>query len=291
MKQLGQVLTSVSSGRKYLILLPSAPKFSPNVADCLCMYRSNDNLAPFTYWFVVALLRDPILLERCMTEMRNASVTTDKKHGTVRSNSGPHPENIFNEQDPESTPSITRYDPNILVRQPLLQSVFSECLRTEGTIMLVRSVEHEHRVPAGHTLPQGAILLHSTHVEHMDSERWDRLRPNSKSVNEFDPERFLQYIPGKDGQDEQVIFSTKGLESTFIPFGIGHNMCPGRHFAARAILCMAAMILGSFELQLESQQDWKPKDRNFAGFGYSSLRPKAKVPFRIRRKTRNEVHA
>jgi cytochrome P450 len=176
--------------------------------------------------------------------------------------------------------ALPKFDPSLLAKQPLLQSVFSEVLRHEVTIMLARSVDEDHDV-GNYRIPKDSAVLISTHVEHMDRTRWETTRGGEfHPVEEFWPERFLDY----NTDDGEPIFSLKGLEGTFIPFGIGHYMCPGRHFSTRAILSIASLLMSGFDIELRDANRWVDSTRDYRSFGYSTLRPGKKTPFRIRRK-------
>lgn len=43
-------------------------------------------------------------------------------------------------------------------------------------------------------------------------------------------------------------FSMKGLDGSWLPYGGGANICPGRQFAKQEILLNAALLLGNFVL-------------------------------------------
>ncbi|KAF7854223.1 hypothetical protein EAF04_010520 [Stromatinia cepivora] len=230
-------------------------------ADLGVIWAANDNLAPVTYWLLMAMLRDDKIRKQCMAEMDKARLPDE----------GDNP--------------IPRFDSGILVKQPLLNSVFSEVLRHEVTIFMARSVEEDYNV-GGYTLPKDSRVLVSSHVEHMDKSRWET-RPSAEKhpVEEFWAERFLKY----DEQTGEPLFSLTGLDGTFIPFGFGRNMCPGRHFSAHVILSIVAVLINTFDFELKGQNDWCNVTRDYRSFGYSTSRPGKETPLRLKRKNAGTI--
>ena len=75
-------------------------------------------------------------------------------------------------------------------------------------------------------------------------------------------------------------FSTDGLGGSFIPYGGGQNMCPGRMFAKQEILFTLAKLLLVFDIEIQGPE---PK-MSFKAFGTGILGPERKTPFKIRRR-------
>ena len=95
---------------------------------------------------------------------------------------------------------------------------------------------------------------------------------------------------------ERRNFSLDGLAGSWIPYGGGPFMCPGRHFAKQEIIGSFALFVSYFEIELEggrdggegggksgrgSGSDLEP-DMRF--FGLGALPPKNKIGCRIRRR-------
>ncbi|CAD6446712.1 8935b353-ef79-4117-907c-d473b1d49a45 [Sclerotinia trifoliorum] len=130
-------------------------------ADLGVIWAANDNLAPVTCWLLMALLRDDRIRKQCMTEMSKARLP-DEGHCP-----------------------IPRFDSGMLVKQPFLNSVFSEVLRHEVTIFMAKSVEEGYKLGA-YTLPKHSRVLTPSHVKHMDKSRWKtRPRAEKHPLEEF----------------------------------------------------------------------------------------------------------
>ncbi|KAH8594147.1 hypothetical protein B0O99DRAFT_688170 [Bisporella sp. PMI_857] len=52
-------------------------------------------------------------------------------------------------------------------------------------------------------------------------------------------------------------FCMKGRPSSFFPYGGGHVMCPGRHFAKQEILLTLAILITKFDMEF---LDWTTMD-------------------------------
>ncbi|KAL8888889.1 MAG: hypothetical protein Q9215_003758 [Flavoplaca cf. flavocitrina] len=80
-------------------------------------------------------------------------------------------------------------------------------------------------------------------------------------------------------------FTTTGLTGSWIPYGGGPGICPGRHFAKSNMLLGSMLLFSAFEISLDVPQDWEPKvDLRYYGLGV--LPPRGEVPCRIRRRKR-----
>lgn len=233
--------------------------------DCVLIlqHSSTDNLIPTIFEFVFAIIRSPSLLARCKAEMVRALI----------SNSQPGSESID-------------FDPSILIKQPLLQSVLYEVLRMKASSLIGRTARDDFQV-GDYTIPKGSMALVSAHLEHMNKAVWET-RPGASGhpVEEFWPERFLDNgTLGQTKEDDARSMSMKGLDGSFIPFGLGYNMCPGRHFAMRAVLCTAARFVHRYEVipQAHAGGKWPEPEKNYKTFGYAICGPANRIPVMIRR--------
>lgn len=165
-----------------------------------------------------------------------------------------------------------------LQKQPLLQSVFSEVLRLRVSIMISRMVEWAPVKFRDYSIPPGDFVLMPTDAMHYNEEAWERAgRSSSKSLQEFDAERFL--VPSDSGPQ----YSTDGLAGLWIPFGGGERMCPGRHLAKLEMIYTFAYLFSNYDIQAEKEDmDRVQTDNYFAPF--SALPPDRAVRFKIRRK-------
>lgn len=87
----------------------------------------------------------------------------------------------------------------------------------------------------------------------------------------------------KEEERSQPQFSLEGLAASWIPYGGGLRLCPGRHFAKQEMLVSTAVWLGAYEIELVPGQKFVV-DKDYFGFG--TMPPKGKIAARIRRRRR-----
>lgn len=210
----------------------------------------------------------------------------------------------------EITPYITRdpSDPSQMVvdipnlcSRPLLQSIYAEVLRfRSGTVINRVPTSSDFHIGGWH-FKKGEQIIVSTYDSARDQSVWNQGTPDDPhSVNEFWPERFILY-PGnsnsgpvlpaiaqqaKKAQDSTIsepIFSLDGTTGSWIPYGGGTRMCPGRHFAKKEMIVTMAMFLVSFDIELLTHEgSWIQPDLHYFMFGV--MHPEGKIPARIRKR-------
>jgi cytochrome P450 len=100
---------------------------------------------------------------------------------------------------------------------------------------------------------------------------------NTHPVDTFWPGRFLKY-PTSTGPPS---FSMEGKESSWLPFGSGANLCPGRQFAKIHCVVTLAMMVDTFDCDvLAGPKELKP---DMGKFGMGITGPSGKVAARLRR--------
>lgn len=150
---------------------------------------------------------------------------------------------------------------------PLLNSIYKETLRLHNTQVSTRRVmtdtiisdhQREYLLKAGADVQMPAgILHHATSV-------W------GEDARSFNPRRFLKPASGD-------LDPLKEREQTrsFIPFGGGRNLCPGRNFAFAEIMGMVAILALGFDIEQQPQSQGSivvpPSDG--IRFGYAVERP------------------
>ena len=239
-------------------------------------HSTNSNTIPATFWMLVEVVRDPDLLSRVRSEL-----------STCVSES--------------SQAECLAFDIAKLCDQPLIQSIYAEVLRLYTAVMIVRSAEHADVTIGQWNFPKHSLISISSQVAHMDEQVWSTGHGSLHPLNEFWAERFLvyPYDPSsgpsiKKSQDvpfhaikkevEEPRFSLSGVASSWIPYGGGQKMCPGRHFAKQEILLTFAMLCSAFDIELLTKSQTGPQpDQRFYGLG--TLPPRGVTPFRIRRRT------
>jgi cytochrome P450 len=75
-------------------------------------------------------------------------------------------------------------------------------------------------------------------------------------------------------------FSLRGLEGSWLPYGGGANMCPGRQYAKQEMILTAALLLGNYDIELIGT----PADINVHYYGTGTFGVKGKQQARIRRR-------
>ncbi|KAF2805344.1 cytochrome P450 [Mytilinidion resinicola] len=183
-----------------------------------------------------------------------------------------------------------------LLQNPLLSSIYAETLRMYVKSYFVASSPHADVALGRGWLPKGEIALVNSGIAHMDARVW-----NTKSgvypVDSFWADRFItdprdpSSGPVKPGVERQArgeptaektepYFSLDGLEGSWIPYGGGHAICPGRFLTKNLILLSSAVIADRFDIQILGGH----LKLSSAKFGLGSLRPKEAIPFRIKRR-------
>jgi cytochrome P450 len=161
-----------------------------------------------------------------------------------------------------------------LLKQPLLQAVYAETLRLRGHGCFVRVAQHDTRLN-GWLIPKGSFTVASSTPGHMDPNIWCRSGTDAPPVDVFWPGRFLK-ING-----DLIEFCTRDVEGSWMPYGSGWNMCPGRHFAKLQAILTVAHLVSAFDCERVGD------DRvgmSMANFGIGILGPDRKVPVRMRRR-------
>lgn len=248
--------------------------------------RTSSNAIPATVWFCVHIYQDQTLLSRARKEVSRAA-------------------NLKSDDPEDDSP---KFDIPTLCGSPLLQSMFAEILRLYQAVALMRMSDNDLELDGWQFRKHRMIFLCSRTV-YLNAKLWN-IGSSEKPhpIDQFWSDRFLAY-PGdrasvtwdgaegaltkeSDGQskgrDAQPFFSLQGLENCWVPFGGGATMCPGRTFAKNEMLASFAMLSHQFDVELLVPRKNIVPDMNF--FSISMLPPKAKIPFRIRRKSGNESH-
>lgn len=64
----------------------------------------------------------------------------------------------------------------------------------------------------------------------------------------------------------------------------GHAICPGRFLAKSAILLACAIMVENFDMEILAGDI----EMSYAKFGLGTLRPKNPIPFKLRRRSKQE---
>ncbi|KAI1455297.1 cytochrome P450 [Annulohypoxylon moriforme] len=190
--------------------------------------------------------------------------------------------------------SLAEIDLKKLSNNPLLASVYAETLRLYvETFTLVSSPIED--VPLGkYWLPKGKLGIVNSAMAHRDEEFWNT-KDGQYPLNKFWADRFLidpndptsgpskiirQEPNYENPEDTTPHFSLKGLEGSWIPYGGGNLVCPGRFLAKNVMIFTCAFLTQEFDVEILTK-DLKFGSRNY-GFGISMT----KKPIQVRMKKR-----
>lgn len=242
------------------------------------MSRATANTVPAIGWMLLEVFQRPDLLQK------------------VREEIAP-----YISRDPSDPSQMVVDIPNLCSR-PLLQSIYAEVLRLRsGTVINRVPTSSDFHIRGWH-FKKGEQIIVSTYDSARDQFVWNQgTFDDPHSVNEFWPKRFILY-PGnpnsgpvlptvsqqqpKKTQDSTIsepTFSLDGTTGSWIPYGGGTRMCPGRHFAKKEMIVTMAMFLMAFDIELLTEKEaWIQPDLNYFMFGV--MHPKGKIPARIRKR-------
>lgn len=195
--------------------------------------------------------------------------------------------------------TLKRYDISALCASPLLQSLYAETLRLHVSNVILRSTLQDVIVRKWR-IARGEIISMMSYPMHQDSSVYNTgSHEDPRPLDEFWADRFLVPRTTTHNRTEQTAekasvstttpekpndatheFSMKGLDGSWIPYGGGANICPGRQFAKQEMLLKAALLLGNFDIELVGP----PANIDWRFFGTGSMGVKGKARFRIRRR-------
>lgn len=196
------------------------------------------NTGPACFWFIYHLFSDSAVLKECRAELE-ALVDAD---ATKRR---PADDN-YNHQQQFSNIDIA----SVKAKCPVLLSTLQEVLRYRSITVFARTVlEDEQLLDGKYHLQKGSMLMISANVLHSDKEAW------GPTASVFDHRRFLSEGGGQS-QDRSARVGKGIPRSSYSPFGGGHVLCPGRHFAMTKMLAFAALLILRFDIIPEGKK-WK----------------------------------
>ncbi|KAF2490621.1 cytochrome P450 [Lophium mytilinum] len=162
------------------------------------------------------------------------------------------------------------FDLKALVQIPLLSSIYAETLRVYTNSYFATNSPHSATPLGQWMLPKGGIAMVNSRVSHMDPGVWNKTHP-SYPAQTFWPDRFL---------NAKGEFSLEGLDGSWLPYGGGNAICPGRFLAKNIIILGIALMADRFDLEIMN----KSVDMDMGKLGLGVLRPNKTIPFRVRRR-------
>ncbi|KAK0634297.1 cytochrome P450 [Bombardia bombarda] len=214
------------------------------------LFGLNGNTVPITTWALITITRDPVLLQAVREEAESTYVV-----------------------DPAT--GVRRIDPQKLVSLPLLQSIYIEMMRMHVSFNITRRATQQVVID-GYVIPKGAIVQTCAQIAHFEEDVWG---VEGHPASEFWAYRHVKVADVVDEKTGEVVgqkkqFAMKGRPSSFFPFGGGHVMCPGRHFAKQEIMLAIAIIVTKFDIEFVEwteldgtrRERQAEDDRRYAGF-------------------------
>ncbi|KAH9819862.1 25-hydroxycholesterol 7-alpha-hydroxylase-like [Teratosphaeria destructans] len=186
-------------------------------------------------------------------------------------------------EKPDGTLDISK-----LVSQPLLQSIWTECLRLYTDTLITRHVNDDLCLPLDEdgkhvvAFHPGDNVFAPSWLGHHDGAVWGARAPH----DQFYADRFVTTNPDTG----RVAFSMDGTNGKFFPFGGGKTICPGRVFAKQEALGAIAMILLRFDITVQGFVDAQKKSKEMfpkpakAFTGTSVLAPGGDMIVKVRRR-------
>lgn len=189
-----------------------------------------------------------------------------------------------------------------LLTNPLLQSIYSEELRLRNGVIIQRVPVVNNFKIGSWKFPKGNMILASSWHEQRDRSVWNEGPVNGEfhSVEDFWAERFIVYPndpnsgpakPGRDSKlksktsikdgDNRPRFTIDSVTGSYIPYGGGQKICPGRFYAKQEAIGALAMFLTMFDIELEKDDLPQP---NLAYFPFGVVPPLGTFPARMRRR-------
>lgn len=195
------------------------------------------------------------------------------------------------------TSKMNNYSILELCGSALLQSLYTETLRLHVSNIILRSTLQDLNIRKWQ-IGRGEIISIMSYPMHQDKRVYSTgSDEHPRPLNEFWADRFLvpradrkktepmsqgpsiSATPGKPS-DPPYDFSLQGLEGSWIPYGGGSNICPGRQFAKQEMLLKAALLLGNFDIELTGP----PVKLDYRFFGTGSMGVTGRTRFRMRKR-------
>lgn len=234
--------------------------------DMGLIWGSNSNVVAATILVAYHIFQDPALLDRVRLEI---------------------------EETLDQNDLVGSFDPKKLHKMPLFYSVYAEVLRLYVDVLLIFSSPHEDVALGKWRLPRGEKALVSTSISHRDDGIWNTMG-GLHPLDTFWGERFIVdpsnplsgpirpdvgLRPKLEGHTEPF-FSTQGLESSWIPFGGGPSICPGRFLAKTVIMFTCVVLVSKFDIEVREGSLKRAPRR----FGLGVAKPGGVIPAQIRRR-------
>ncbi|QSZ33663.1 hypothetical protein DSL72_005231 [Monilinia vaccinii-corymbosi] len=240
--------------------------------DLGLIWGANGNIVPTLAWCILDIISRPDLLSQVRGEL--SSIAKDHQTGDLE----------------KLMPS--------LLSNLLLQSIYCEELRLRNSSTFQRSPISSNFKLGPWKFPKDGRIIASIWHAGRDKSIWNEGVNGEHDVESFWPERFILYPNDPYSGPRKPSFSKKPSEKitesrlatdtvsgSWIPFGGGQNVCPGRFYAKQQAIGSMAMFLSKFDIELIDNKSPEP---DLSSFSWGVLPPKGKYPARLRRRPRQD---
>ena len=197
------------------------------------LHVGTSNTIPTIFWLLAYIFTDRTLTERLREEVERLTTVTEDTA-------------LF---DLDNLPTTC----------PLLVSTNKETIRLTNKATGNRKVMTDTTISdgkGGHfSLKKGIDIQTAGQVLHLLESVWG---PDAK---EFNPERFME-VSHSVTNTREAAAAAKAKRASYVPFGGGVHLCPGRNFAFTETLGFMIMLLMAFEIEPENGEwsEWtRPK--------------------------------
>ncbi|KAL6875910.1 cytochrome P450 [Trichoderma longibrachiatum] len=248
------------------------PELKRRIAD----WRANDrNQSPDQYTLLRAMLdlkeergqfaRDATAMTR-QEEERQINIFSDEVMFTAFDSAGPVAclvtQLLFESiQDPSLTEALRaeiskaladnggEWSVQMMSSLPRLESFTRETLRVDGPTLfsVTRSILKPFQLKSGLVLRPGNIISAPSWMIHNDEDNY----PNAK---QFNPYRFY------DETTNTATVKATTASNTFLAYGYGSQMCPGRYLGVRMTQIIFAKLLMRYDATFEGGKRTKPEN-------------------------------
>ncbi|KAJ3543484.1 hypothetical protein NM208_g3553 [Fusarium decemcellulare] len=204
------------------------------------LHVATANTIPTLFWFMAQIFTRPDLVQRLREEVLPAIERGDQNEVII---------------------DITTLDQKC----PLLVSCYREAIRLSNQAVGNRRILEDTTITDSkgnsYLLKKGMNIQMSAEVLHTMTDVW------GQNVHDFDPERFIEKGSKESSQAE------KTKRASFVPFGGGRHLCPGRNFAFAENLGFVASLLLGFEISSEHSSAFEVPPMQKCGFSEAAGKP------------------
>jgi cytochrome P450 len=227
------------------------------------LHVSTANAIPTLFWHLCFVTSDPVVTTIIRQELRSFITITKLENGKR-----------------EAVIDITKFETHC----PILASSYRETLRLVNSQVGARRVMEDTVISDGkreYLFRAGCDLQIPAGVAHQSEKAW------GSDAASFDTKRFL--TPEERGDTStKARLEDREQKKSYIPFGGGKHLCPGRNFAFAEILGSVAVLVMGFDIKGNDGGLIKVPALGRARLGDSVAKPRGKGLFMGAKFTRRE---